>query len=514
MHINLFNQFKYNPGKPSQKQSNSGDIRIQTLAYNDVHGNLPALSRLKTEVDRFVSSKPQGVIRNVVDAGDASVGAHEQKNRAIVAITNEIAPVRSPGNHEWDFFGSKGYSKMLDNAKFKTLALNLVPKTGSEFQDDIDAGRLAKSHVVDENGVKIGYIGLIPCDLKNRLNKQCKDNSTDIDVLPLNETIKAVQEEVNKLEAQGVKIIHVISHMGYDADVELIKNVAGVDIVNGGHSHTLLDGIVPGKNYFISKRGEPVILTQAFKNGHYVGYLDVEYKNGIIDKAKYEVKNIDNNPQSLVVKMIENMYLGAPKVIGTMAHSVKALPEYVLEESPLNSFLCDGYKKYTGAQIVFNNLGTMRYSMPEGQITDRQVMDILPYYNDVFTYKLSEKDIITALNGAIEAAGKYNRTGALQVSGLRYTIGKDNKVKDVFLVNDDGTEEKLNSDNPSSDKFYTVAYNSFLGGGTEGLAVLNAPEKIVSKCDRTETDIFRDYIASFNNQPISIEKTGRIIKES
>lgn len=514
MHINLFNQFKYNPGKPSQKQSNSGDVRIQTLAYNDVHGNLSALSRLKTEVDRFVSSKPQGVIRNVVDAGDASVGAHEQKNRAIVAITNEIAPVRSPGNHEWDFFGSKGYSKMLDNAKFKTLALNLVPKTGSEFQDDIDAGRLAKSHVVDENGVKIGYIGLIPCDLKNRLNKQCKDNSTDIDVLPLNETIKAVQEEVNKLEAQGVKIIHVISHMGYDADVELIKNVAGVDIVNGGHSHTLLDGIVPGKNYFISKRGEPVILTQAFKNGHYVGYLDVEYKNGIIDKAKYEVKNIDNNPQSLVVKMIENMYLGAPKVIGTMAHSVKALPEYVLEESPLNSFLCDGYKKYTGAQIVFNNLGTMRYSMPEGQITDRQVMDILPYYNDVFTYKLSEKDIITALNGAIEAAGKYNRTGALQVSGLRYTIGKDNKVKDVFLVNDDGTEEKLNSDNPSSDKFYTVAYNSFLGGGTEGLAVLNAPEKIVSKCDRTETDIFRDYIASFNNQPISIEKTGRIIKES
>lgn len=514
MHINLFNQFKYNPGKPSQKQSNSGDVRIQTLAYNDVHGNLPALSRLKTEVDRFVSSKPQGVIRNVVDAGDASVGAHEQKNRAIVAITNEIAPVRSPGNHEWDFFGSKGYSKMLDNAKFKTLALNLVPKTGSEFQDDIDAGRLAKSHVVDENGVKIGYIGLIPCDLKNRLNKQCKDNSTDIDVLPLNETIKAVQEEVNKLEAQGVKIIHVISHMGYDADVELIKNVAGVDIVNGGHSHTLLDGIVPGKNYFISKRGEPVILTQAFKNGHYVGYLDVEYKNGIIDKAKYEVKNIDNNPQSLVVKMIENMYLGAPKVIGTMAHSVKALPEYVLEESPLNSFLCDGYKKYTGAQIVFNNLGTMRYSMPEGQITDRQVMDILPYYNDVFTYKLSEKDIITALNGAIEAAGKYNRTGALQVSGLRYTIGKDNKVKEVFLVNDDGSEEKLNSDNPSSDKFFTVAYNSFLGGGTEGLAVLNAPEKIVSKCDRTETDIFRDYIASFNNQPISIEKTGRIVKES
>ena len=209
MHINLFNQFKYNLNIPSHKQQNS-EVRIQTLAYNDVHGNLSALSRLKTEVDRFVSSKPKGVIRNVIDAGDASVGANEQKNRAIVAITNEISPVRSPGNHEWDFYGSNGYSKMLDNAKFKTLALNLVTKPDSAFNDDIESGRLAKSHVVEENGVKVGYIGLIPCDLKNRLNKQCKDNSTDIDVLPLKETIKAVQDEVNKLESQGVKIIHVI----------------------------------------------------------------------------------------------------------------------------------------------------------------------------------------------------------------------------------------------------------------------------------------------------------------
>ena len=270
---------------------------------------------------------------------------------------------------------------------------------------------------------------------------------------------------------------------------------------------------MPGKNYFLSKRGEPVILTQAYNNGHYVGYLDVIYKDGVINKAKYEVKDIDNNQHSLVVKMLENMYLGAPEKIGTIAHPVKALPEYMLEESPLNSFLCDGYKKYTGAQIVFNNLGTMRYSMPQGDITDRQVMDILPYYNDVFIYKLSEKDVITALNGAIEAAGKYHRTGALQVAGLKYTIGKDNRVKNVFLVKDDGSEEKLNSDNPSSEKFFTVAYNSFLGGGTEGLDILNAPEKIIGKCDRSETDIFKDYIASFNNRPVSIEKTGRIVRE-
>lgn len=510
------NPFNFNNYPKSSKQSFKANdtVRIQTLSYNDVHGNLSAFRRLKTEVDTFQSTKPAGVIRTVIDSGDASVGANEQKNKAIVAITNAIKPTRRvDGNHEFDFFGSKGHSKIMDDAKYKTLALNLIPKQNSALQDDIEAGRLAKSDIVEENGVKIGYIGLMPCDLLNRLNSQCKENSKDVDMLNLQDTIKAVQSEVDKLESQGVKIIHVISHMGYDADVELLKNVSGVDVVHGGHSHTLLDGLVPGKNYFVSKRGEPSIITQAFKNGHYVGYLDTVYKDGVIVNAKYNVKNIDNNSENLVVKMIENMYLGEPQAVGIIAHPVKALPEVVLEESPLNSFLCDGYKKYTGAQIVFNNLGTMRYSMKEGPITDREVMDILPYYNDVYTYKLSEKDVIDALNGAIEAVGKYKRTGALQVSGMQYTIGKDNKVKDVYLVNDDGSKEKINSENPSANKFFTVAYNSFLGGGTEGLQVLNAPEKIIKKWDKTETDIFKDYIMSFNNQPISIDKTGRIVKE-
>ena len=67
--------------------------------------------------------------------------------------------------------------------------------------------------------------------------------------------------------------------------------------------------------------------------------------------------------------------------------------------------------------------------------------------------------------------------------------------------------------NPRSDKFYTVTYNSFLAGGSEGVEALKAPEKMIKKFDKTETDILIDYIKSFNGKPILIQPDGRILHE-
>ena len=64
-----------------------------------------------------------------------------------------------------------------------------------------------------------------------------------------------------------------------------------------------------------------------------------------------------------------------------------------------------------------------------------------------------------------------------------------------------------------SNKFYNVVYNTFVAGGSEGLEVLRCPEKIIKKCDLSETDMFVEYIKSFNGQPITIKEDGRIKQE-
>lgn len=498
-------------------KSNNGEFRQKTIYGNDFHGHLKAFRQFKTATDRFRAQNPHG---DVIMSGDDWVGAYEPKNKTIVRMMNLIKPTAvALGNHNFDNRGSKGVSSMLDMATYKTLALNLlkkndVKKENFALQDDIDAGRLASSMVVEKNGRKIGYIGLVPHDLFKRLSTQSQSDAKDIDVLDMLATKKALQDEVNKLESQGVNIIKLVSHMGIDAEKLIAQQVSGIDEIFGGHSHDVLDGLVPGKNIFKSPRGELVILTQAGKNGHHYGELDVVYdKDGRIIKAKNELKSLETLPESMSMKVLENMTLGSPKQIGTIANLAKSKPETVLEESSISSFLSDAYLKYSDADLVLNNMGGVRGSLPAGPVTDREIIDLMPFFNDVHVYQLSEKDIVDVLNSAIDATKKYHRTGALQVAGMRYVIGKDDRVKEATVTKKDGTVVKLNVSNPSSDKLFKVAYNTYVGGNGEGLQKLNAPEKRLHKCELTETDMFVEYIKSFNGKPIEIVEDGRIIHE-
>ena len=505
------------PQIPTQPKQNDQNVRVKSLYANDLHSHVDGFAKLTTEVNKFrAENDKQGRTGFVFLGGDSYVGGNEPKNKLIVKIMNIIKPdAVVNGNHEFDSKGSTGLFDRMKDANYLTLGLNLNIKPGSPFEKLINMGKLAKSTVIEKNGEKFGVIGLTPSDLFMRISQETKDHCNDFSIMNLPDTIKAVQQEVNQLEKQGVNKISLVSHMGYDADVAMAKAVDGLDVIHGAHSHDTLPGLIPKVNIFTSRRGEPVIITQAGKNGHAYGVLDVEYdKNGKIVSAKNDIRSLENVPQSLMVNVAQNIFLGKPQVIGEIAETVKALPEYALQENPLCSFLCDAYKKYTGADIVYNNGGTMRASLYKGPITDAQIMDLMPYFNEVSVYKFSEKEIIDTLNNAIEATAKYHRTGALQVAGLQYTIGTDHKVKDVYFVKDDGTKEKIDAKAPRTDKFYTVAYNSFLFGGSEGLANLHAPEKKVAQADKNETEMLIEYIKSFNGKPVKIAKTGRIINEN
>ena len=234
--------------------------RIASLYINDLHGHLDGIGKTQTEVAKFraenLKSGTNSFAPFVFISGDSYVGGNEKKNNLVVKLQNIIKPDANVyGNHEFDWKGTLGLSARTDHAKFPTLALNLIPKPDCALDDDYQAERLAKSIVVEKNGEKFGLIGLIPSDFLNRLNQETKEHCKDIDVLNLQDTIKSVQEEVDKFEKQGINKIIVISHMGYDADAAIAQSVSGIDVIHGGHSHHVLDGLKSGVNYFTSKRG-------------------------------------------------------------------------------------------------------------------------------------------------------------------------------------------------------------------------------------------------------------------
>jgi 5'-nucleotidase len=64
-----------------------------------------------------------------------------------------------------------------------------------------------------------------------------------------------------------------LSHLGYGEDKELASLVRNLDLIVGGHSHTLLDD----KQVVKDLDGEDVIIVQNWKWGLNVGNLSVDF---------------------------------------------------------------------------------------------------------------------------------------------------------------------------------------------------------------------------------------------
>src|SRR5690606_9418966 len=88
------------------------------------------------------------------------------------------------------------------------------------------------SMVIEVGGEKIGIVGAVTNDTPEIA-------SPGPNIL-IADDIRTITAEVEKLKAEGINKIIALTHVGYPRDKELIAKIPGVDVVVGGHSHSLL----------------------------------------------------------------------------------------------------------------------------------------------------------------------------------------------------------------------------------------------------------------------------------
>ena len=97
----------------------------------------------------------------------------------------------------------------------------------------------------------------------------------------------------------------------------------------------------------------------------------------------------------------------------------------------------------------------------------------------------------------------------IAVSGLNYTVdSKQGKLVEMNFVDKDGKEHKIDVNNPSENKTYTLATDSFLMSA-------GADHGVLAQKDDCENHIeCKDYYAceyiKYLNKPIEINQIGRI----
>ena len=501
---------------------------------NDTHGELVNLGKLITELNKIKKSEnPETTL--ISTQGDMYIGRNHKRNSAMTKLLN-IAGVElfTLGNHEFDD-GSAPLAKELRKGKFVTLMTNMDIPEGNPLNELKSEGKLFSSYVMTKNGVKYGFIGAAPIGV----NLGLFDKDNQVSVYDPEGTVAVLNNEVKKLEEQGVNKIIFVSHLGYfgeGGDLAIAKKTEGIDVILGGHTHLEIDGVQTKDvdkthltNLVLSKKGEPVVIVQTNGAAHDIGNLKVSFDtNGVIitDSKENTISNnhirIDKNaPTDKTIQRIVEKALGVDKVVAVAKTPfvTSGTTEERNLENPTANLLCDAAfeaAKGKSPEAVLVHSPTVRGGLV-GDITTYQVKySMLPFNGQMFYAELSEKDFVNLLNTEALTSMTTDNSQMIQVHGMKYVVDKTVKnpqnpdticVKDiVFVDKNNNLVRKIDSNNPSEKDTVrcVVAGYLFLDKRTKSILQNAKNVQLVGK----EQDIVLKYLKK--HKSIDAVREGRV----
>ncbi len=488
-----------------QPISQSNNVRTSIFYINDYHGKSINMERTVTASNAFdVRNKDRKDVDTLkLSSGDIMIGEDYKTNRLAVMFQRMIGISASAvGNHEYDM--QEKINAILPQVRYNLLAANVNIKPHNPWNSTI------KSSVVEErNGHKYGIIGASPIDLLSRSKSGIIHR--DIKVDKSKETVEDIQFEVQKLQEQGVNKIILLSHLGYTLDKIIANQTQGIDVILGGHSHDLLLDVKEGKNLFYSKSGEPVVITQAGRDGKNFGILNLEFdQNGVIKKVQNNVGYTRDFKRSPAVKYLFDKVFGARETYGYVKSAPPALKKDLIEPNAHAYFITDCIRQDLDCDIAILPSPNIRGYFEPGKIDTRILADILPFQNKLWKVSYSEKDIVDAIKLAAKSFTNIaNKPGIFYTSGLKYTVTTSGKITSITYVSRSGTETPINIDNPRTNKYYTTVINDYAAQGNDGFGCLNKEDRILEKYNFDATKCVREILKQ-TSEPIELLDDGRI----
>lgn len=164
------------------------------------------------------------------------------------------------GNHEFDN-GIDELARRLKNLRNDVVCANY------DFSGTVLEDLVQPYTIVRKAGKKIGIIGLLT-DVSSVVDSEIAK------VLQYQDPVKVVNKYAEYLrEEKGCDMVICLSHLGYTEDKELAASTVNVDLIVGGHSHTLLHKKQVVKN----PEGDDVVVVQNWKWGLNLGHLSVDF---------------------------------------------------------------------------------------------------------------------------------------------------------------------------------------------------------------------------------------------
>ena len=362
---------------------------LTLLHSNDMHGDFLSekiddnltggISMLSGYISKVKAEVPNTLYCISGDMLQGSLIDAEYRGISTIEIMNRLSPdVVTLGNHEIDY--GLGHLLLLERcAKFPIVNANLYIKSPYT--------RLFKSHLIlTVDGMKIMFIGIITGEVLASLKKDSVLGS----LVDVKDAAKEVGRICNAYRTTDIDFTILLTHIGFESDKELAALLDpewGVDVIIGGHSHTILEQ---------PEEVNGILITQAGVGTDQIGRFDItiDTDENKVYEYKWELIPIDDSHcprdediERTIASYKEQVDEKYEQLLCRFPRALTHPNRY--QETELGNLIADILQETTKVDIMMVGSGSIRKEKVGPLFTRRELLEMMPYDDKLFQYKIS-----------------------------------------------------------------------------------------------------------------------------
>lgn len=479
------------------------------LHSNDMHGDFHAeikegsghliggLGLLSGYLNK-VREEEENVI--YVIAGDMVQGSlidSEYKGVSTIEIMNFLSPdVVTLGNHELDY-GLPHLLFLEKMANFPIVNANLYIKQYGK--------RLMTPYkILEVGGFNILFIGIV--------TEKVMDSLALDKLIGTFVSIQDAAEEIGKIcnvyKSEDIDLTIALTHIGFESDIELAELLApdwGVDLIIGGHSHTVLDQ---------PKKVNDILIAQAGVGTDQIGRFDivVDEATNAISKWKWQLIPIDNKLAEVdeyleeFINNYKNQVDEKYNAIVTRFSEKLTHPDRE-EETTLGNMVADALADVSQTEIILIGSGSIRSQELGPVVTLGSLKSCYPFDDSLTRYCITGRQVKKIFAHIMRIENRNGEGECFQVNRRVRAVYSDSEEKLVSL--------SIDGFPVYDDRPYTITLQGYhIANSEANLNISNEELKASGNQKVITTSIYQVLEEWFrDHQNISRKIEGRIIYE-
>jgi 5'-nucleotidase / UDP-sugar diphosphatase len=383
---------------------------------------------------------------------------------------NGIVDAMAFGNHDADY-GFDEYRRCGGTISFPVISANTEG--------------FKPWRVFHRDGVTIGVFAVAGPDFKSLVK---------VPELTFTDPVAAARDAVKTLrESEKADVVVMIGHEHADDDYALARQVPGIDVIFGTHSHLKreLTKIPETSTWYISPYQYMTYISRVVLRVEDHRLAGVTGTLVPVNASMREDRAVAKQVASMQRAMERDpQYRDLFRVVGRVERPID-ITDHEARDSALGDLVLDLMRSSTGADVALSTASSFRGGVPSGPVTLEDLRASLPYDNAIFVYSMKGSTLKQVIAYAATLAGTDSFA---QVSGIRFRVADPESAKVAGAPIDPA-------------KTYRVATTDYLGKVARGYRDFFAGLEAIDS-GRKARDELRRYIEA--QSPVSALADGRI----